>query len=253
MAVTRIAFEEDTVRTDPNRITIQRPAGTQNGDLLVCFPAIRNAFASIVFHSSWTDLTGRVESNTISGYLLVQIVDDDTPGEFLFTTTAGNAAFTAFIGTYRGVDQDDPIVESILDDQTRVSTELPIDSVDSVPDGMFVGIVGSSLSLLPITAPPGMDLLYAQAAGQSPLSTAVADADTDGTPTGVRIFSCASSSGQNSLGGAISLRPGGGPAATPLKIWDGAEFVSGTPKIWDGAEWVPGVPRIWDGSQWVPS
>lgn len=53
--------------------------------------------------------------------------------------------------------------------------------------------------------------------------------------------------------GMISLEIKAGGAAQTMSVYDGAQFVLGTPNVYDGAQWVPTVPRVFDGAAWIPT
>ena len=38
---------------------------------------------------------------------------------------------------------------------------------------------------------------------------------------------------------------------SPVRVWDGDEFVIGSLDVWDGDEFVTGVVKVWNGSSWV--
>jgi len=38
---------------------------------------------------------------------------------------------------------------------------------------------------------------------------------------------------------------------SPVRVWDGDEFVIGSLDVWDGDEFVTGVVKVWNGTSWV--
>jgi hypothetical protein len=40
------------------------------------------------------------------------------------------------------------------------------------------------------------------------------------------------------------------PAALPVKVWDGTDWILAEAKAWDGAAWQPAQIKVYDGSEW---
>jgi hypothetical protein len=40
--------------------------------------------------------------------------------------------------------------------------------------------------------------------------------------------------------------------SSPLKVWNGTDWVEGVAKVWSGSAWLTGVGKVWNGSAWVP-
>ena len=255
MAVTRIAFTYDDRRNDPNYVDAVRPPGTQAGDLLLLATYIRNGFASAVPGAGWVEAAPRRTSQNITIQSWYRFAENDDPISWRVTTSTTFATIGGLLVTYRGVDGDDPIVGGTsFEDSSAVAGQYKVPEVDSVDQGYVLSWYAFQSSSAPAAPPPGEDLLISENISQTGGgSFAGADGETTAPNTPLRFFTSSATTTISRAGLSVALRPGDAPSGDVLKIWDGAEFVSGTPKIWDGSQWVPGVPRIWDGSQWVPS
>jgi len=172
-------------------LTIDKPAGTAEGDLLVAVLAGRdddgtNSFTTL---TGWTAVAFQGEDtgsgNTMIG-LFYKKAGASEPTSYTWTQ-AESRRFAGFIHRITGLDADNPVdvFATVEDDSFDATADAPSVTPTSADRWLFCAVAGPSNET--ITAPPGMTL--AGAVSDVALSVGGAyEQLTTSDPTGVRQF-----------------------------------------------------------------
>jgi hypothetical protein len=150
---------EDARGTAGNPCVPVRPAGTIEGDLLVCVHAcdLNGSLAGLTAPSGWTQIGSG--SRTDAGFMKVWrlIAGPSEPASYSFASPVGSDTSAVILDLY-GQDPNAPIAVSPTFASGAAATAHPAPSVAGVADGLLVTahLAGTSGSSRSYTPPSGM-------------------------------------------------------------------------------------------------
>lgn len=200
--------------TSQATLTIGKPAGTTDGDLLVCILGTRDNDSDNVMTTlaGWTDIDGYLGDDSkgtsvgLGTYYKVAGVSEPTNYTW---TQSRNMRFEGCIMRISGADTNSPIDASSLNWQQDFNTDItaPTCSPAEADSWLIAAVVMSSDGPF-VTSPAGMTVVT-EDAGATAIELGIAYEQLSASgPTGVRTWT-KSSSGRNT-GGQIAIKSSGG-------------------------------------------
>lgn len=223
-------------------LTIGKPTGTVEGDLLVCFLFSRRGAGTVNNHSTlsgWT-LIQTAQSDPTNVLMVTssfyKVATDSEPDDYTWTQSESQR-FCGIIMRVTGLDTANPIdvFDAATYQETPGNNLIPAPSVTpTVTNGFLVCGVGFAWNGVTFTAsPPGMTEVYNFNTEQNALNAAVAvEQLTTDDPTGRRDWTATD---YWSIGQSVVFRQGGteAPLLPPANLTAVAQSPSSILVSWD--------------------
>ena len=205
MALADVAYESvaTTILTTAGQsITISRPTGTAQGDLLLAAIAINENVTNFAAPSGWTQVNYGNSGNEVVLAVYYKVAGASEPTSYAFTWTNSYLAVGTIL-RYSGVDTTNPI--DVSGSSTGTSNSAVAPSVTTTVDGaMVVRIAGVDTTALSGT--PATQRVLIETAGTGSVGLGVSDAvQATAGATGTAAFALSASEEWRAV--TVALRP----------------------------------------------
>jgi cellulose synthase/poly-beta-1,6-N-acetylglucosamine synthase-like glycosyltransferase/CheY-like chemotaxis protein len=220
-ATTAIAFRAAATAVSgaagSNSLTVNVPAGTQNGDFMIATVSVRDVGSGALMGTpaaGWTALRPMMDGGWTRVYMYTRVASSE-PASYTWTFNIKTRATAAIVG-YSGVDTANPVdLDAFTTQPSWTDTYVTPNITTTVADAMIVATfsVGTATSGLSIVQPTGMAERYDLNGGNSQIQLQEsADAIQASAGATGQKTATASSSGLQGAGVAhiMALRPAGG-------------------------------------------
>jgi MSHA biogenesis protein MshQ len=163
------------LRPASSELTIDKPAGTSQGDVMLASISVRTSAISVTPPAGWTPLrdTQQAAGDSLRLLTYYRVATTGEPANYTFTFSGGtHAGAVGGITSYSGVDTTTPIDAQAGGVTASATTHIAPTVSASVPDDMLV-TVHSYASSGTWTVPPGMAESVDVASGTPTASTGV--------------------------------------------------------------------------------
>lgn len=237
-------------------LTITKPAGTVQGDVMVAVVASGSndagsggTYEQPQTPSGWTALTEQDAGvNEWGARTFYKVAGASEPANYSFVLGAGAA--NTFAGgqivTYFNVAAIDGNSLGLLAGNSLIARAPSVTTtIDS--DRVVLLYASKDPAADPFSTPAGTTK---RGEGSPNNVYALGAFDFVKTPAGsTGIIDSTGSAAGMTCGAQIALTTTGG--VRPVRIWNGAAWVDHTAEIWDGAAWVTHQAVVWNGTAWV--
>ncbi|HTD63955.1 MAG TPA: glycosyltransferase [Verrucomicrobiae bacterium] len=220
-ATTAIAFRAAATAVSgaagSTSLTVNVPAGTQNGDFMIATVSVRDVGSGALMGTpaaGWTALRPMMDGTWTRVYMYTRVASSE-PASYTWTFNIKTRATAAIVG-YSGVDTANPVdLDAFTTQPSWTDTYVTPSITTTVANAMIVATfsVGTATSGLSIVQPTGMAERYDLNGGNSSIQLQEsADATQATAGASGQKTATASSSGLQGAGVAhiMALRPAGG-------------------------------------------